>query len=73
MSAPVSVLLAILGLFVSARIRLNGVIFGQPVSVSLLGLISAVLVLTLLAIVLWLARQVIREGGLRLRFRTVTT
>jgi hypothetical protein len=73
MTAPVSLLLALLGLFVSARIRLSAVIFGQPVSVPLLGLVGAVMVLALLAVVLWLVWQVIREGGLRLRIRTVVT
>lgn len=72
MTFPVSLLLAFIGLFVSARIRLSAVVFGQPVSVPLLGLIGAVAILILTVALLLLVRQVIREGGIRLRFRTVT-
>lgn len=72
MTAPVSILLAFAGLFVSARVRLAAVIFGQPVSVPLLGLVAVVLVLVLAVLVLWLLRLLLRDG-LRLRPVTVTT
>jgi hypothetical protein len=62
MTAPVSLVLVLLGLVASARIRLSGVIFGQPVSVPLLWLVFATVVLLLLAVVLVLLRLLIREG-----------
>ena len=72
MTAPVSLLLALLGLVVSARIRLTGVIFGQPVSVPVLGLVAVVVVLVLAVMLLWLLRTILRDG-LRLRPRAVRT
>jgi hypothetical protein len=72
MNAPVSLLVAFVGLLVSARIRLSGVIFGRPVSVPLLGLVGVVLVLVLTAIILWLLRSLLRDG-LRLKPRPVMT
>jgi hypothetical protein len=71
MSAPVQMALVLLGLIVAARIRLSGVILGQPVSVPLLGLVAVILVLALAAVVLWLLRSILRDG-LRLRPRVVT-
>lgn len=71
MTGPISLLLALLALLVSARVRLSGVIFGQPVSVPVLGLITAVVVLGLVAIILWLVRSILRDG-LRLRPRVVS-
>jgi len=71
MTAPVSLVLALLGLFVLARIRLTAVIFGRLLSVSLLDLAVVVLVLVLAAMVLWLARLLIRDG-LQLRPRVVS-
>jgi len=68
MTAPVSLLLTLLGLAASARIRLSGVILGQPVSVPVLGLVAAVVVLALTATVLWLLRLLLLDG-LRLRPR----
>ena len=68
MTVPVSILLAFAGLFVSARVRLAAVIFGQPVSVPLLGLVAVVLVLVLAVLVLWLLRLLLRDG-LRLAAR----
>ena len=62
MTTPISLVLVVIGLVVSARIRLSAVIFGQPVSVSVLELVIAVLVLALTAMVLWLARLVIQDG-----------
>jgi hypothetical protein len=70
MTAPLSLLLALAGLVVSAKIRLSGVVLGQPVSAPLLGLILVVLVLALTAAVLWLARSLIRDG-LQLRPKVV--
>ncbi len=60
-------------LVVSAKTRLNAMVLGQPVSVPLLGIVAAVLVLLLAVLVLVLLRQVIRDGGLLLRPRTVRT
>ena len=71
-SAPVQVALALLGLIVSARIRLTLTMHGAAVSVPLLWLVAAVLVLALAALVLWLARLLLRDG-LRLRPVVVTT
>lgn len=61
MSAPVSFLLAVLGLIVSAQVRLNATVLGQHFSVPVLGLIFAVLILTLAVIALALARSLARE------------
>lgn len=72
MSAPVQLALALLGLIVSARIRLNTVILGQPVSVPVLWLVFAAVVLLLAALVLVLLRLLLRDG-LRLRPRMVNT
>ena len=71
MTAPAWAVLGVLGLVVSARVRLSAVIFGQPVSVPVLWLVFAVVVLGLVAIVLVLARLLLRDG-LRLRPRMVT-
>jgi hypothetical protein len=60
MTAPLSILLAVIGLIVSAKTRLNLVLFGQPVSIPWLGLIFAVLILVLVAVILHLIR-VLRE------------
>ncbi len=62
MTAPVSLVIILLGLIASARIRLSGVIFGQPVSVPVLGLVAAILVLVLTAMILWLLRSLLRDG-----------
>lgn len=63
MIAPAWLLIFLASLITSARIRLSAVIFGQPVSVSLLDVIAALLGLALLALVLLLARTVIAERG----------
>jgi hypothetical protein len=60
-SAPVSFALAAIGLIVSAKTRLNMVLFGQPVSISYLGLLFAVAVLVLLALLLYLAWLIVQE------------
>ena len=62
MSAPVQLALALLGLVVSARTRLDAVILGRPVSVPWLGIVAVVLVLALAALVLHLARLLARDG-----------
>ena len=72
MTAPVSLLLALLALVVSAQIRLSAVLFGRPVSVPVLGLIAVVVVLVLAVMLLWLLRAILRDG-LRLRPRAVRT
>jgi hypothetical protein len=72
MIAPLPLVLILLGLVVSARIRLNAVVLGQPVSVPVLWLVFAAVVLALAALVLVLARLLLRDG-LRLRPRMVTT
>jgi hypothetical protein len=71
MTAPLSLVLVLLGLVASARIRLSGVILGQPVSIPVLGLIFATVVLLLAALVLILLRLLLRDGlGLRPVART---
>jgi hypothetical protein len=72
MTAPVSLLLALAGLILSARVRLSAIIFGQPVSVPVLWLIAAALVLALAAVVLVLLRLLLQDG-LRLRPVVVNT
>jgi hypothetical protein len=72
MTAPVSLLLAFLGLVVSARVRLTAVLFGQPVSIPVLGLVAAVVVLALAVTLVWLLRSLLRDG-LRLRPGAVIT
>lgn len=61
MSAPVSFVLAVIGLIVSAKTRLNAVIFGQPVSIPWLGVLFAVLILALAVVVLCLIRALVLE------------
>jgi len=63
--------LAFLGLVVSARTRLTMTVHATVVSMPVLWLVAAVLVLALAALVLWVARLLLRDG-LRLRPRTVT-
>jgi hypothetical protein len=60
MSFPVSFVLAVIGLIVSAKTRLSMVLFGQPVSVPYLGIVFAVLILALVVLALYLIR-VLRE------------
>jgi hypothetical protein len=71
-SAPVQLVIAVLALIAAARTRLAGVVLGQPVNVPVLLVVSAVLVLALAALVLWIVRLIVRDGGLRLRPRMVT-
>jgi hypothetical protein len=71
-SAPVQIVIAFLGLLVSARTRIAAVILGQPVSVPVLGVVALAVVLVLAAVVLYLLRSIARDGGLRLRPRMVT-
>jgi hypothetical protein len=70
MSAPVFVL-ALIALATSAMTRLNAVVLGQPVSVPVLWLVAVAVVLILAAVVLYLLRSILRDGGLLLRPRTV--
>lgn len=62
MTAPLSLLLAFLGLLVSAHARVNAVVAGQPVSVPVLGIIALAAVLLLLVMVLFLARLLVQDG-----------
>jgi hypothetical protein len=72
MTAPVQLVLAFLALVVSARTRIAGVVLGQPVSIPVLGIVALVLALALAAVVLVLARLLLRDE-LRLRPRMVAT
>ena len=62
MSFPAAFLLMLAGLIVSARTRLNAVIFGQPVSIPWLGVLFAVLILALVAVIACVVRSILREG-----------
>jgi ABC-type Mn2+/Zn2+ transport system permease subunit len=53
--------LILAGLIVAARTRLNAVLFGQPVSIPWLGIAAALMILTLAAVVLYLAWLIARE------------
>lgn len=48
-------------LIISGCTKLNGVILGQPVSVSPLLLIAVIVALTLVAAILWLARAILQD------------
>jgi hypothetical protein len=67
---PLQVLLVVAGVITSAFTRLNAVILGRAVSVPWLGVVAAAVVLLLAVAVLWLVRQLLRDG-LRLRPRVV--
>jgi hypothetical protein len=62
MSFPVSFLLAVIGLIVSAKTRLTMVLLGQPVSIPYLGILFAVIILILVVLILHLIRVMTREG-----------
>jgi hypothetical protein len=57
-----SIVIAVIGLFVSARTKVNAVVFGQHLSIPVLWLMAAIIILALLAAVLWLARLLAAEG-----------
>ena len=61
MSFPAAFALIVAGLIVSARTRLNAVIFGQPVSIPWIGLIFAALILALVVLALCVARSILRD------------
>jgi len=61
-SIPLPFMLGLIGLLVSAKIRLNAVVLGQPVSVPVLWLVAAAVVLILAALVLYLLRAILRDG-----------
>jgi hypothetical protein len=63
-------MLVLLGLIVSARTRLTATALGAPVSVPVLWLVALALVLALAALVLFLLRSILRDGGMLLRPRT---
>lgn len=60
MPIPVPVLIVV-SLIISARLRLNAVVFGQPVSIPVIGVIVAALILVLAVAVLLLVRSLVRE------------
>ena len=62
---PAALVLAVIGLAVSARTRLTGSVLGQQLSIPVLWLIAAAVVLALAVVVLALARVVLRDAGLR--------
>lgn len=62
--------LAFLGLVVSAVTRLNATVAGAPVSVPVIGIVALAVVLAPAAVVLHLLRSILRDG-LLLRPRTV--
>ncbi len=64
---PAALVLAVIGLAVSARTRLTGTVLGQPLSVPVLWLVAAGVVLALAVVVLCLLRAIARDGGLRMR------
>ena len=72
MSAPGWLVLAFLGLLVSAQARLNATVLGSPVSIPVLGIVALAVVLVLAVAVLWLLRSVARDGWPGLRPRVVT-
>ena len=61
MTAPVQILLVIVGVAVSAQARLNATVLGLHFSIPVLGLIFAVLILILAIAALLLARSLARE------------
>ena len=63
MTAPLSFVFILLGLIVSARTRLTMTVHGAAVSVPVLWLVAAAVVLALAAVVLWLLRTAVRDGG----------
>jgi hypothetical protein len=66
--------LVVLALIVSARTCVTVTVVGTPVAVPALWLIALAVVLVLAALLLWLLRTAVRDGGwLRLRPRVVTT
>ena len=61
MTAPVQILLVIIGVAAASQARLNAVVLGMHFSIPALGLIFAVLILILAVAVLLLARSLVRE------------
>jgi len=61
MTIPIPILI-VASLIVSGCIKLNAVVFGRPVSVSLLLLVAVAVVLALAAAVLLLLRSLARAG-----------
>lgn len=68
MSVPGWLVLAFLGLVVSARTRVTVPLFGAT---PVLAVVALAVVLLLAALVLYLLRSILRDGGLLLRPRTV--
>ena len=63
-----AIIVAVVGLFVSANTKLHAVILGQPVTIPVLWLVAATALLAVLAVILWLLRGIAREGGIHLRW-----
>ena len=61
MTAPVQILLVIIGVAAASQARLNAIVLGMHFSIPVLGLIFAVLVLILAVAALLLARSLVRE------------
>lgn len=64
---PVALVLGIVALVVSARIRVAMSLAGAHASFPVLGLVFAAIVLALAIMLLYLLRTIARDGGLRLR------
>ena len=73
MTAPAWLVLAFVGLVVSAQARLNATVAGMPVSIPVIGIVALAVVLALAGGVLLLVRAGRRDGWLRLRPVVVTT
>jgi len=71
-TAPVSIVAAVLGLFWSAQARVTGTVLGQAFSIPVLGIVAVVVTLVLLATILFAVRALVRDG-LRLRPRMAGT
>ena len=69
---PVALVLGVVLLVVSALTKLRAVVAGQQVTIPALWLVLAAIVLALAIMLLWLIRQMVRDG-LRLRPVVVRT
>jgi hypothetical protein len=72
MAIPIPILI-VASVIASACTKLNAVVLGRPVSVSLLLVVAVAVLLTLAIGLLWILRSLLREGlGLSPYPRTVT-
>lgn len=65
MSFPVTFALIVAGLVVSARVRLEAVLFGLRVDIPWLAVLFAVLILALVALILGLIRAILADRPVR--------